>query len=353
LSRVDSGAGSNRRRALVLLVAMLAVVLAAEVSVRALSPFLAEPLLYGDETTQVKVAQLDRLSASCVDLVFAGDSMGRDAFDPHAFTATDPAHRSAYNASLDGASPALLRRWLGEEVVPRLHPSTVVIALSSLDVNAHGNAARSAVAAYDGAPLTAAGLEGRVSSWFLQHSTLVRYRTELRDPQAVSDAVSRWRDGVEVPRRSADGVKGLIGSGGEGLSRRSLHYRHDAATKSFTRDQLLAGFAVDDGQVREARDLIGDLRAGGTTVALLILPVTTDYIALHPNGQADFDEFLADARSMADGAGVPLIDLHASQTDESRFADTHHLNGEGQAWLSTTLPEHLQAAGVPAARRCG
>ena len=336
-----------------MLAATIAVLLAGEGATRALGPYLPEPLLYGDDTTQVKVAQLDRRAEGCTDLVLAGDSMGRDAFAPAAFTAADPAGRRAYNASLDGASPALLRRWLTEEVVPRLRPTTVVITLSSLDVNVHANAATSALAAYNAASLTAEGPVGHASSWVVGHSALVRYRTELRDPSAIVDAVSGWRAGAPLPRRSADGINGLIGPDGEGLSRRSLHYLHDVGTKSFTRDQLLAGFAIDGRQVDEARDLIRDLQAGGMRVALVILPVTADYLALHPRGRDDFDEFLATARSLATAAGAPLIDLHDQQPDDARFADTHHLNAEGQAWFSTTLPARLADAGIATDRRCG
>jgi hypothetical protein len=341
------------RRLLVMLAATIAVLLAGEGAARGLAPYLPEPLLYGDDTTQVKVAQLDRLGDACIDLVVAGDSMGRDAFDPAAFTAADPAGRRAYNASLDGASPALLRRWLTEEVAPRLRPTTVVITLSSLDLNTHANAATSALAAYNAASLTADGPGGRVSSWLVARSALVRYRTELRDPSAVVDAVSSWRSGTPLPRRSADGINGLIGPEGEGLSRRSLHYLHDVGTKSFTRDQLLAGFDIDSRQVDEARDLIRDLRANGTQVALVVLPVTSDYISLHPRGQEDFDEFMVTARFLSTAGGAPLIDLHDQLPDDARFADTHHLNAEGQAWFSSTLPARLADAGVAAGRRCG
>jgi len=336
-----------------MLVAMLAVLVLAEGAARGLSPYLPEPRLYADDATQVKAAQLDRLAGSCVDLVVAGDSMGRDAFDPAVFASADPSRRSSYNASLDGASPSLLRRWITEEVVPRLRPSTVVITLASLDLNANANAATSALAAYNDARLTADGPGGRISSWFVRHLAVVRHRAELRDPAAVAEGMSAWRDGIAQPRSSSDGIKGLIGPTGEGLSRRSLRYRHDSATKAFTRDQLLAKFTIDDEQLRDTEAMLRELRDAGVDVAVVVLPVTQDYIALHPGAQADFDAFLEGTRSVAASAGVPFIDLHGTQTDETLFADTHHLNGDGQAWFSSTLPDQLEAAGVPVVQRCG
>ena len=90
-----------------MVVAMVVVVLAvAELGARAMRPYLPEALLWSDKSTQVKVAQMDRLARreGCVDLAFVGNSMTRDAVDPRTYTASDPAHRSAYNAALDAAT---------------------------------------------------------------------------------------------------------------------------------------------------------------------------------------------------------------------------------------------------------
>ena len=198
-------------------------------------------------------------AAGCADVVVAGNSMGRDAFDPARYGATDPAHPRAYNASLDAASPVLLEDWLPDEVVPRLHPSTVVMTLASLDFNRNGNATRSALAAYDTAALTTPGVVGSLQAWATRHSALFAHRHELRDPAAVPAAAIGPSD-LRTERR--------------GRSRLALHYRHDVATKSFTRDQLLTDYAFDDGQVDAAEALVTDLQGDGVTVVLAVLPVT-------------------------------------------------------------------------------
>lgn len=329
------------------------VLIVAELGTRTLAPYLAEPLVYGDEATQVKVAQMDRRGPDCTDVVLAGDSTGRDAFDPVAFRAADPDHRRAYNASLDAASPVLERRWLRDEVLPRLDPATVVITVASLDVNANGKATASARAAYDGAPATAVGWAGPIGAWAISHSDLARYRTELRSPSAVADAVARWRAGTPAPALTSAGIDGVLGADGQGLSRRALRYRQDAGTKAFTREQLLAGFQLDGAQADALAGTIDDLRAEGVAVAVLVLPVTADYVALHPNGQADYDAFLATVQRTSADHGAPLIDLHAADPGPDAFADTHHLNATGTAWLSATLPGRLADAGVLRPRRCG
>jgi hypothetical protein len=356
--------GPPRRpvRILSIVAALMAVVVLAEGGARLLEPALRQPPLYADDTTAVKVLQMDRLG--CADVVVAGNSMGRDAFDPTAFTRADPTHRRAYNASIDAASPALLRRWLIDEVVPRLDPALVVVTLASLDLNRNSAASRGALAAYDAAAMTAPGPVAAAGRALIRASALVRNRQQLRDPLAVAEAVRRRGTEPPAPRLSADGLPGVVGPSGEGESRRLLHYRHDATTRAFTRQQLLGGWELDDDQVRALDGLVTELRGRGTDVALVVLPVTRDYIDLHPRGRADAEEFRASVHAglgvQATQAGggppaVPVIDLldetPAALADDGAFADTHHLNQAGQSWFSTTLPDRLGPA-LTARSRC-
>jgi hypothetical protein len=344
---------STRRRRLVLAVAAaVTVVLVAEGGARVLAPYLAEPQRYGDDATAVKVAQMDARGDACTDIVLAGNSMGRDAFDPVAFQAADGRHRSAYNASLDAASPELLEHWVVDEVEPRLAPTTVVLTLASLDVNASGPATRAALEAYEGAEQTRSDLIGRIGSAAGSVSDLVAYRTRLRDPTEVRAAFDRMSTRTAAARPSAAGIDNVLGTDGEGLSRRSLRYGGEAGAKLFTREQLLKGWSLDQDQVAAAESLVADLRSNGTDVVLVVLPVTDDYIDQHPNGTTDFDAFLQSAHGLAEATGAPLLDLHDAAPTEL-FADTHHLNGDGAAWFSAELATRLDALGLDAPARCG
>jgi hypothetical protein len=341
------------RRLLVALGALVAVVLVAEGAARTLAPYLPEPQLYGDRATQVKAAQLDGLADSCVSLVLAGNSMGRDAFDPRLFTDADPGGRSAYNASLDAASPALLRRWLLDEVEPALRPDTVVLTLASLDLNVEARAARSALAAYDTADLTRDDPLGRLQVPLLDHVALVRHRDALRDPAEVWDALARLRDGEPTARTDANGEDGLIGPRGEGLSRRELRYRSDPAGASLVRTQLLNDFTLGDGPAEDLGALLDGLANRGVEVAVVLLPVTPEYVSLHPAGRADLAAFAEQVSRVSGSRGVPVIDLLDAGWDGSLFADTHHLNGIGAERFSAELPALLADAGLDGtARRC-
>jgi hypothetical protein len=339
-------AARNRsRRVAIAAVAAAAVLVVMELGTRALAPYLTEPQLWGDDATTVKVVQMDARSGACTDVVLAGNSMGRDAFDPATFRAADPAHRSAYNASLDAASPELLERWVTDEVVPRLHPSTVVLTLASLDVNANSAAGRAAVRAYDDAVLSRPGATGKLEAAAVGDSDLVRYRSDLRQPSEVWDALGRARRGTPAPRLSADGLPGVLGADGQGLSRRSLHYTGSSVTKAFLTGQLLNDYAVGSDQLAAEGRLIDALRDHGTQVAVVVMPVTDDYRNLHPGGAAQADQFSADAKALAGDHHASFIDLERSAPVD-QFADTHHLNGAGADAFSQALPSRLTDAGI-------
>ena len=329
--------------------AMVLVVLAlSELGARAFSPYLPEAQVWSDKSTQVKVAQMDRLAwrEGCVDIAFVGNSMTRDAIDPRTYTAADPDHRSAYNAALDAATPSLLSRWTLEEVQPRLDPATVVLGLSSFDLNDNARIAASALDSYETAPLSRDDLFGRLQAPFIEHSDVFRYRNELRDPAEVWAGIQRVRSGERQERLSADGIEGIIGPDGEGLSRRPLQYTGAVSIQRLLQTELLNDFRMGGTQIDAADGLISELADRGVEVVLLVLPVTQDYVELHPDGGADFQQFLVTARRLAERTGAVLVDAHGWAGGDAQFADTHHLNGDGALAFSADLPDLLADAGA-------
>ena len=331
------------KRRVVALGVAVALVAAAEFGARTLSVHLREPLLWADPTTATKVEQLAAIrdGPGCVNVVFVGNSMTRDAIDPARFERADPAGRRAYNGALDAASPTLLRRWVGAEVLPAARPDTVVIGLTSFDFNDDSKVTGSALRSYDAAPLSRDDFFGRWQAPLLRQFDLVRYRGQLRDPAELWRTLGRWRRGERPDRFSAAGLSGLIGPKGEGLSRRELHYVPNAAGRGLVERELLNDYATGGAQVQAAAALVQELRAQNVEVVLVALPVTADYIDLHPRGAVDFERFLAQAQALGSGPGVEFLDRHDWARD-SEFADTHHLNGAGadrfSADLAATLP---------------
>lgn len=331
-------------------VAVVAVVVLAEAGVRALEPYLPAPEVWADEATAVKAAQLDRVHEhGCADVVFVGSSMTRDALDPGAFRAADPAQRVAYNAALDAASPELVERWLTDQVLPRARPALVVIGLASFDLNDNAKITAAALDAYSSAPYSARGAANALQRWFTRHVALVRNRPALRSPEALGHALSLWRDGRRAPRPSAEGIPDLLAADGHGLSRRALEYHGGSGVAAFVRRELLNDFDIGGRQLAALRSTLEHLHESGVEVALLPLPVTDDYVALHPAGAADQADFLAALHEVAAETGVAVLDAPPLPVED--FADTHHLNGAGADALSAALPALLDRAGLPA-RRC-
>lgn len=327
------------------IVAAVAVVVVAELLVRWADPYLPAPDLWADQATAVKVTQLDAIGArGCVDVVFAGSSMARDAFDPGAFSATDPARRSAYNAALDAASPPLLERWLLDQVLPRAHPATVVLGLASFDLNQHASLPNTAFDAHRRAPSSARGAANRLEAWFTEELALVRHRAALRDPDELVRSFGRWRRGEKADRPSTTGIEGVLAPDGHGLSRRALRYRGDTGVRRFVARELLNDFELSEQRVDALTALVDALQRQGIEVVLVPLPVTRDYVALHPRGDQDQAEFLAAIASIATRTGA--IGLEVEELPERMFADTHHVNGAGSRAISTSLPADLHEAGA-------
>ncbi|MBK9178110.1 MAG: hypothetical protein IPM45_00820 [Acidimicrobiales bacterium] len=329
------------RRGLLITLGVVALgLLLAEGAARVLAPYLPEPPLWHDRATAVKASQMDELASGggCVPVVFVGNSMTRDALVPEVFTAADPARRPAYNAALDAATPALLERWVTDQVVPRLHPDTVVIGLSSFDLNDNASIGRAALAGYEEAPQSRSDVWGRLQAPFLRWSDLVRYRTELRDPGVVWGALGRLRRQQREPRDGPEGIPGILGPLGEGLSRRDQTYTGSPGVQQFVRSELLNDFAVGGRQVRALHRTVTTLQDEGVQVVLLLLPVTDDYVALHPEGSADHDAFVAAVEQVGRETGATVVDGREVVRDPTSFADTHHLNAQGADHLSSVIP---------------
>ena len=342
--------GSLRRPIALAAAAAVVVLVLAELAARAVAPDMPPTDRWGDEARAVKAAQLDALAASgCVDVVVAGDSMARDGLVPATITAADPRARSVYNASLDAAGPELVRRWLLDVVVPRVHPATVVLAVSSIDLNERGPAVTAALATYRSAPATRQDLLGRLDRWVGDRSALVANRAGLRDPGAVLDAVGRDDGPDEGVATDADGrpvLPGVIGADGEGLSRRDLTYAGPGPATTFTRTQLLADYHPGEDPAGRVADAVAALQSAGIEVVLVVLPVTADFADLHPEGSADLAAARAAVAEAATRTGAPLVDLGDERWPDDRFADTHHLNASGAAHLSEALPGLARAAGA-------
>jgi hypothetical protein len=304
---------------------------------RAVASRLDPPLRWQNWETQNKADRIDTLAArGGASVVFVGSSMVNAAVDPDAFGRAAHRDRPAFNAAINGADARLVEPWLLDVVVPRLAPETVVIGVSSRDLNDH--------ASHRQFDLFRTSDEGR---WAMHHrsppdrleraaerwSYLVRYRDDLRRPRRLA--------GHRDPLRAVADI-GVLGQ----LHALDIYAHADyAVTPHFVREarsDALHDYSIGGEEVAALRRTVTGLRARGVRVVLLEMPVTEDAIALHPHGAADYARFTARLRDVAGVTEAQLVDLTSTFGSTRFFFDPFHLNGSGRAAFTAALADRLR-----------
>lgn len=308
---------SLRRRSVLFLVGMVLIALLAESTARLVLSDRPGEIRWYDATTQLKVEQMEELGHA--DLVVAGTSMAWQAFVPDELRAETGL--VTYNAGLAGGTPEVMQRWLLEEVVPRLEPTTVVWGLSSFDVApAWGEQQR---AIYDDALATRAGWMGDLERWMAERSELVANRTVLR---SISDTFGQ---GADDRAAELDEAARFLGPGGE-----RLDFRVDlGAERREIVEARLVGFAPSAADLATIEATVRALEAGGIEVVLAELPVPDRFVAAHPVGTAGFASVRIALADLAARVGVRFI-AATDGFDDADFVDYTHLDQDAAAAFS-------------------
>jgi hypothetical protein len=259
------------------------------------------------------------------------------AADPTLYSQLDPAQRPAFNAALNGAGARLLDLWTLGVVVPRLKPDTVVIGMSSRELNDGGSASARAFRSVRRSPGGRA-IRSDLSpteriQWLGERASyLVRYRSRLRAPSTLKET-------PDAQRRAAVGPLG-------GLTAIRLF---DDATYTVTdrfRNQVIpqafGGFAIGGVEASALGHLVGELVRAGIEVVLVEMPITDDIIPAHPRGAEDYRRFEQVLGLVSRSARVVDGDAWFEGTGE--FADPLHLNGAGRERFTRQL---FAAAAAP------
>ncbi len=316
---------------------MLVVVLVCEVGVRVMASRLPEPLLWYHPSAQIKIEQMDALAAAGtkVDVVLAGTSQMTMAVYPDEYAQLAAGHPVTYNAAVLAGYPSANHRYILEEILPRLHPKTVIYGVASEDFEPGPEAP------YDEAPATEPGLLGSLGRWFSGRSELVDHRVDLRDPVVLSYAVSsdtgggqlehyraavvgpmgRWDDLGHLPCRTADGV---------------------VPTPPATPEV----FVPDEGRIATVWSTVDAMRAQGIKVVIAVMPFADCYFDWFNRKASD----AAGRARIAAGAaarGIPAIDVTADVHTNDLFGNTGHLNIDGAHRYTRLLAAAMGAQPSP------
>lgn len=319
-------------RPLRLLVAAVVALLAAEGAARAVEPSLPPPPGWPNLEIADKHDAIRRHGA--VDLLVLGSSVADAGIDPATLPDTVAGDRGGYNSALLSASLQVTATWATEIAVPELDPDTVVLGVSTGDLVARAPGLDDW---FFGAPevrrlLGEESRADRLERWLSERSTLVRARSQLRDPGVVLDAI---RLGTPPSNVTDAGLN------------TTLHGRpfdaRPAVIAGIT--AALAGYTIDATQLEVLGDLTGSMVADGIRVVVVTMPYAEVYVGCHPRGQADIDDFEAAIAATVTGAGGEVVSFGVF--DEALMADPLHLNEQGARLLTAQLADYLTAGTPP------
>jgi hypothetical protein len=317
---------SRTRRAALVSVAVLVV---AELAFRLVAPHLPDPLEWSSEEAQAKVARMTDLRRTGIDVAVVGSSVVDLGVDPAAMGAR------SYNAAIRGASAEIIAGWTEDVVAPRLHPRTVVIGLTSRELTPNDGEQVNATRDYDRAPAVRQMRHDerwtdRADRTLGRASEIFRYRTVLRRPLLWFGQRKRLDSGVEMT------------SSGWDRSAADEPYDASPGRRRFFQTVPLHDYTVGAQERRRLQTLATTLRARGIRVLVLNMPVTQDYVALHPHGADDYRAATAAIERLAQRSGSGYVDAGIWPT--TLFSDPIHLNGVGARRLSRQIAASVAAA---------
>lgn len=295
-----------------------------ELLIRLLGPVLGPPLEYFAPVAQAKVTQLERLAAAdaAPEMIFIGSSTVVEGIDVAAFEAG--ASLDAYNAALNGADTHIMRRFVLEEIVPRVEPSAVVYGVSPGAFTEDSPHAEQ----YDRAPATSLDQPSLVER-MARYLYMYRYRNTLRDPLTINTFVRAIRN-----RSLSEGIVERVIS--------DLTTDGDAVNRSQT-GGLAGPIAVppitDEVQPEEVpsdakADIVGmvnELEAQDIGFAFIIMPTAEP----QPG-------FAAAVHSLGEELEVPVLDARRAIDSTEYFYDGVHLNADGAARVGSFLAGQLR-----------
>ncbi len=322
-----------RRRVLVTVVVASLVLVGAEATLQVFGDRLGEPQFWYAPDAQQLVEDMERLEAAGItsDVVFTGSSMVQFGIRSSIVEADLGSVDAAHNAGIPKGYTTVTRRWLLEEVMPRLQPDRVVWGLSSIDFN--GGRPTPAIIEYEAARAGALGFFGWVDRGLWSVSAIARYRDILREPSFLFDL------GADQSVRESEIEL-------DDLMEPVVWPNVSQTPRAFAalRSSLLADFQIGDRHAADFRATVEALLADGVEVVVVLLPVSAPYVDAHPDGAAGFALFTEWLEGEVASLGVPLFD-YSRAIPEEEFLDYNHVSPDGATQLTEMIVSDLESIG--------
>jgi hypothetical protein len=314
---------------------VIIMLLAAEMAVRIRASALPPPQKWSTPDLTHKdqqIADLQRRTGASV--VFLGSSSIDGALDASTIR-HGVASRPAYNAGLRGGSVRMVSTWAQLVVVPRLRPEVVVLGVVSRELSGNDPVTDQREEDFFAAPATRYLLESenllqRVERNIEDVSDLFEYRTVLRQPRTFRAFL-----GLSVAPVITDPNIYIAPDG------QFLIFLEGTYQPSQQFSDEMRGYNLGDAQVARLRRLLTFLSERAEHVIVVNMPVTKDYVALHPRKRKDYDVFSRVLEQEAERAGAPYID--AGVWPNRFFADPVHVNSAGSRRITKIIDDEIDA----------
>jgi hypothetical protein len=330
---------------------LLAVLVAAELTVRAAAPKVCDLLEWRDWECQHKVAAIEDLAGQGgASVVVIGSSPTNSAFDAHLFTARNGLERPAFNAALNAASIRTLELWTTGVVLPKLRPDLLILGLNSSELSDNNLIGERGFRQFERSigwrrlwPNASVG--GRLLLWMEKRSFLIRYRHFLHEPGGWGMRAPlrvRWMKSIREPKRlfrKSRGEQATVTSLGmlHALSVfRGAPYQLSERVLT-TWEKILRDYEAGGHELAALGRLVDSTRAAGVKFLMVLMPVTQDWIEIHPHGQRDFDRFKHVLDDFVAERDVAFVDLMPEPWAREEYADAVHRNDEGREHFTNVL----------------
>ena len=314
----------------------LALLLAAELALRAAFPRLGLRD-WPNWEFENKVRAMDRLARrGGASVITVGSSMVQAAVDPHLLSALLARERPAFNAALNGATARTLELWTRHIVVPRLRPDMVMFGFNSIEMNDNSLVAQRIFDQFrTSRPWRRLRDEGSIFRRAIfrleSASYLVRFRRYVRK--------SAW-SGAKRGKLAEVSELGYLR--GVGVFEWRSYGIREHQRKIW--GEALQDFRAGGHEFEALGGLIRALRDANIPVLLVRMPISEDWIPLHPKGDQDYRAFERKLQAFVGSNDVRFVDLMPGFTSLDDFVDPVHLSPAGKRRFTTELVQHITEA---------
>lgn len=332
------------------LVAVLAVLAAANGLAYVAGQFLAEPVTYASRDIQFVADTIDERSrGGCTDVIVGGNSASFYGVSP-----TLLAEESQFDSALSVGIPLSIAStdvvWFRDIAIPRTDPSVVVWMSSVASLLPEDAVAGSVVTLGTRAPATSKSEGAALDRFLSDYSPLIRERPALTNFEAIVEQIkgNLPENGTEAAA-AAPGLS-LDPDGHVRSSRVWTPALVDLEQFRGELSQLTPDWPVDGAQAIEMADYLTELQAEGRTTVVVIPPITAALVELLPGGPLNYERHVDAARQVAERSGSILIDESEGAYIDAEFSDLYHLNATGAETLTTRIAQELEEVD---AKPCG